>query len=64
MNLLKKQGYYKTHEMYQSHFFEKKQYHRDVLLEGTQYKDTIAVYNRIKNSIGKYGKKSKALTLF
>ena len=40
-----------------------KQYHRNVLLEGTQYKDTIAVYNRIKKSIGEYGKKSSALTL-
>jgi hypothetical protein len=41
-----------------------KQYHRKVLLEGTTFKDTISVYNRIKNGNGEYGKKDTATAIF
>ena len=41
-----------------------KQYHRKVLLDGTPHKDTIAVYNRIKNNEGEYGIKNEAPRLF
>jgi len=41
-----------------------KQYHRKVLLEGTNFKDTISVYNRIKKGTGEYGKKDAAVAIF
>lgn len=41
-----------------------KQYHRKVLLEGTQFKDTISIYNRIKEGSGSYAKKDAAQTVF
>lgn len=41
-----------------------KQYHRKVLLDGTPYKDTISVYNRIKKNEGRYRKKIEAPRLF
>jgi hypothetical protein len=41
-----------------------KQYHQKVLLHNTPYKDTISVYNRIKNGQRSVLEKNSALTLF